>query len=473
MARRTDHGVFETPISALGRGGVGLGVAPDGKPLTVKPAAPGSRLLVRIIGREKGGYQARRFGVVEPPPNAAVPRCGVFGSCGGCQLQELGLEAQRRHKVDWALREVAEAYGDLEGVTIHPVRGDDRAYGYRNKVEVSFGTRRERSEAEVEAGVSPMGRFLGFHAPGRFDRLVDAPKCELVGPDVHRILEKVREMALDPEAPPPWDVKDHSGFWRYVVLRRSELTGEVLVGLFTAEPDPQSEAAVGALASALIALPLEFGKVAGVQWRASSGVADTAHGALKGEWGSSRIVEAIGKIRLELSLESFLQTNTPVAAILYDAVSEALVGEGGTLVDLYCGTGAIGLYLADRFAEVVGVESVPEAVADAVRNAALNGVQARYVAAKVEEALDQLPAEGRRWVVVDPPRVGLHPKVAQALGKAPADGLVYVACHPASLGRDAAALRLAGWRLDALWPVDLFPQTGHLEIVGRMVRSEA
>lgn len=464
-------------IDRLGRGGTGIGVAPDGAPVTVRGAPPGSRVAVVPIGRRHGVWQARRTALVRPPARRATPPCPAFGTCGGCALQELPLDAQRRAKEAYALAEIAEGFGtDAEllraRVEVRPTTGAPAAYAYRNKIELSFGVRRWLTDAAMAEGVPMAGRFLGFHAPGRFDRVVDLERCDLAGDAMNAVIAVVRAHALAEDAPEPWDPHRHEGFWRHVLLRESAAAGAIAVVLYTAARDDGYDA-VDRLAEALIAAPLPGGvRVAGVAHAINHGVADVARGEVRRSWGGLVLDERLGDVVYELSPTSFFQTSTAGARVLYDTVA-ALLGDGrGLLVDLYCGVGAIGLYLASRFDRVLGIEENAEAVADARRNAAKNGITtAEFHAGRVEDELARLPAGGRGVsIVVDPPRAGLHPRVADALAVSRADTLVYVACNPASLGRDGAILERGGWRLVSLAVVDLFPQTGHVEVVGRFER---
>ncbi len=440
-------------------------------------------MAVVPAGRRKGVWKGRRTALVRKPSAYAEPPCPQFGTCGGCLLQELELSAQRAHKQALALRQIRGAAGDrdvLEGARVHPVRGAPAAYGYRNRVELSFGVQRWVDEAAKAEGAALDGRFLGFHAPGRFDRIVDTPRCWLASDAMNEVIRLVREHALRGDAPPPYDPRDHQGFWRHLLVR--EAADGVLAVIYAAPPEGPSQGAERAVERVAEALA---GAVKGLQWRVNSGVADVARGEVAREWGEPWLEEALGDLRLRIGPEAFLQTNTEGCVVLYDTVAEALAptvgaaagaGLRGTLVDLYCGAGAIGLYLADRFDRVVGLEEREEAVRDARENAARNQVPATFRVAKVEEALEDLGAlldraDGPLHLVVDPPRAGLHPKVARRLAEARVASLVYVACHPASLGRDAAILAAGGWRLTDVFTVDLFPQTGHIEMVGRFAHG--
>jgi 23S rRNA (uracil1939-C5)-methyltransferase len=267
---------------------------------------------------------------------------------------------------------------------------------------------------------------------------------------------------LTRSALPPWDTRGHRGFWRHLLLRESQ-EGDRLVLVFSAPPDDEA-LALAELSTLAAALP----EVGGVLWLVNERVADAAVGELRAVLrGRPWLTERLGRLRLRLAPLDFFQTNTPGAEVLYEVVAEA-AGGGRRLLDLYCGTGSIGLWLAPAFEEVIGVEVHAPAVESAARNAEVNGIgHARFLAGEVERVALDLDGD---VVVVDPPRAGLHPKAAGWLAALPARRLVYVACHPPSLGRDRAILEAGGWRLEALWTVDLFPQTGHVEAVARFVR---
>lgn len=474
MARRRMIPPFETELTHLAKGGVAVGATPEGREVHVRGSAPGAVVHITPMGVKKGIVQGRRTGLVSAAPDAVEPKCAVFGLCGGCVLQELPVARQRQLKTDLAVRQI-ETSISLEGVTLHPARGSDVGFGYRNKVELSFGIRRYLSEEDHAEGIAIDGRFLGFHAPGRFDRVVDAERCELVSEGLNALIGTTRAVALTDDSPPPWDVRVHEGFWRHLILRQGFATGELLVGLVTSKANTsEQESAVVALAEALQATELPDGLVlAGVVWLENDGVADVARGVPRQVWGRDTLEERLFDVGFRLSIPSFFQTSTRGAEILYSAVGEAVGDAGGTLYDLYCGIGTIGQVLAGRFDRIVGVEEVEAAVLDARENARRNGIEGTtYRTARMREALDALQDESeRRVLLVDPPRAGLHPKVTERLAKASGDVLVYVACNPLSLGRDAAVLIAGGWRLETLWTVDLFPQTGHIEAVGRFVRD--
>lgn len=469
--RRKRLGPFEVEITHLGKGGAGVGLAPDGKPVRVRPAPPGSRVAVVPSGRKKGTWIARRIARIRPPVEGVEPPCEAFGVCGGCTLQELGLEAQRRHKVVAARSDIEAAWGHPipAEVRVHPIRGTASGLHTRNKVELSFGTRRFLRESEHRAGAPIEGRWLGFHAPGRFDRVADTERCWLISEGANALFTALRQAVLVEDEQPLWDARAHTGVWRHALLRQGRNTGEHLVALYTTSS--ADDRAIERVAEALHAVQLPDGeRLVGLLHVINDGVADVARGELRRTWGRGYLVEHLMGVDFDLSPQSFFQTTTEGAEVLYQAVGEAIGQRRSHLLDLYCGIGSIGLVLADRAERITGIEEVAAAVDDARKNAERAGISASYTAARVEDALDVFEGVADAVAVVDPPRVGLHPKVARRLARWSGDTLVYVACKPASLGRDAAILAEGGWRLTELWPVDLFPQTGHLEVVARFVR---
>ncbi len=465
MARRRIP-PFETEITGLDDRGMGVGTGPSGEHVVVRGAPPGSRVAVVPFRRKRATLHARRHALIRPPAAWVDPPCPRFGVCGGCTLQELSLDAQREAKHQAVLDVVGPA------PTVHPVRGAPQATRYRNKVELGFGSARYVPEGRYEKGVTVLdGRFLGFHAPGRFDRVVDSDVCHLISEDAERLLQAARGVALTEDAPAPWNAREHTGVLRHLVLREGFRTGERLAILHTTSAaDP---AFFDRFADALLAAPADHGRLVGVVHRIHDGVSDVATGPMVAVRGQDHLHETLLGRTFRLSPDSFFQTSVEGAEVLYTTIAEAL-GRGGTLLDLYCGAGSIGIALSEHHDRIVGVEIVPEAVEDARRNAAANGVHGTWVTAKMEDATGVLDeVSGPRRIVVDPPRAGLHPKAAKALAATQADVLVYVACKPSSLGRDRAILEEGGWRATDLWTVDLFPQTGHTEAVMRFVKDPA
>lgn len=404
-----------------------------------------------------GRGNARREAMLRPPPDAVEAPCAAFGRCGGCALQELPLARQEALRLALHL---PAAIGGGPRPTVHAMRGARRSYGYRNRVEFSFGSRRWRTDDEVAAGTPDEGRWLGLHAPGRFDRIVDLDDCPIAHPSLGSALRAVRTVIATSPLP-AWDPHAGAGFWRHLGVRCAESTGAVLVSVHTTSM-AGGDAEVARLWAALPGM-------AGLTWHVFDRVADAALGPVVRVFGSDHIVETLGGVRFRLGPRTFFQTTTAGAEVLLDTVRDALGAPGHRLVDLYCGAGALGLPLAGPYASLLGIEEVAEAVADARRTAAEAGLDhARFEVGRVEDR--PLDLDGAD-LIVDPPRAGLHPRAAAAIATATARVLVLVACQPATIGRDRAVLEAGGWRLTDLYPVDLFPQTGHLEMVARFDRG--
>lgn len=444
------------------------GLGDDDRRHKVRGAGVGD--VVRARRGKKG--TARLLEVLTPAPDAVAAPCPAFGVCGGCQLQTMPLDRQRVEKARLVRRQVGIESDDgaclLPAVRCHPVRGADRGYGYRNKVELSWSTQRYVPEGVDPSAVQTVGSFLGFHPPGWWSKVVPLSACALASDTMNAVVAAVTALDLGPA----WDSRAHTGAWRHLVLREGGLPEDPQVWVTfvtTSTVDAHQLERAGAAAAAVPG-------VAGVLHVVNDGVAEVARGELRRVLaGTDTLTVKLGAATLELPHDAFFQVNSEGAEVLVETIAEAAglgAGPPATLVDLYCGVGAIGLALSDRVAHIIGIEVHEGAVVSARANAARMGISARFEAGPVEHVLPGLDLGPRPCVVVDPPRAGLHPKAAAFL--AAYDGasvLVYVACGPASLGRDREVLEAGGWRLTDLWTVDLFPQTHHVEAVARFERA--
>lgn len=455
MSRRGRRPPTTIRLDRLEAGGLS-GTDESGRRLTVRNGAVGDALLV-VPGR---GGEARILQTLSRAPDAVTPRCPVFGVCGGCQLQTMSLERQREEKAALVSR--------LVDFPSHPSEGGEGGYGYRNKLELSFGRRRYVSDMDraLAPQDEPLEDLIGFHPPGWFGKIVPLVGCPLATPAMNAALEVV----VEARPGPAWDNRAHVGRWRHVVLRQGE--DGVLVTLVTTSDTPEEE--VRAIAAKLASLA----EVAGVLWITHDGVAEVASGELRAVLhGTDGLRLRLGDALLHLPHDAFFQVNLAGAERLVARVGDALFGQGGarggTLLDLYCGVGALGVALAPRLegGAVLGVELHAPSIEIARANARACAVTGAWHAGPVEEVLPTLTWAEPAFIVVDPPRAGLHPRAARFLADARAEALVYVACNPASLGRDRPILEAGGWRLTDLWTVDLFPQTRHVEAIGRFVRA--
>jgi 23S rRNA (uracil1939-C5)-methyltransferase len=401
----------------------------------VAGALPGDRVRAEVTKGKKRFAEARAVELLEPAADRLPDRCVHGGeACPGAPWQGLPYERQLRHKQE----QVADALGrigGLEGFELEEIVPAVEQWRYRNKLEYSFG----------EEGDEPT---LGFHARGRWDVIVDVEDCHLASERGNEARNAVREWARA-EAVPAYDRRARRGVLRNLAVREGRRTGQVQTRLVTVEarfPRP----------------PVDLHTIVA----GDSGSTDGPTGVL----GEERLREELCGLELEMSHAAFFQTNTEMAERLY-AVAGELAGLSGSerVFDLFCGIGTIGLTMARDAGEVWGLEIVPEAIADAERNARANGLgNARFVAANARTGVRPLIEKAGRpdVVVVDPPRAGLSQKIVRRVIECGAKRIVYVSCNPTTLAPNAAQLGEAGYRLRRVRPVDMFPQTPHIECVG-------
>ncbi len=426
----------------------------EGRKMTVKNVLPGQRIAAVVTKGGERRLEGRLQQVLEPAPEERESPCPHFGSCGGCAYQTLPYPAQLQLKENQVRSLLSPVLGEdfpFEGILPSP-----RSAEYRNKMEFSFGD-------ETKGG--PM--TLGLHRRGSFYDIVTVDGCRIVDPDYRRILRAVLDYFAE-EQVPFYQKMQRQGILRHLVVRKGWKTGEILILLVTAPGYAVEEEFV----SRLLALPLE-GAIAGILHGENGSVADVVRcDALHLLYGQDYFYEELLGLRFRITPFSFFQTNSAGAEVLYQTAREFL-GEirGGTVFDLYSGTGTIAQMLAPVAEQVIGVEIVEEAVEAARKNAEENGLaNCRFLAGDVLKVLDTLE-EKPRWMVLDPPREGIHPK---ALGKILSYGverMVYISCKPTSLARDLEAFLAAGYRAERVKCVDMFPGTRGIETVVSLCRE--
>ncbi|HET7588642.1 MAG TPA: 23S rRNA (uracil(1939)-C(5))-methyltransferase RlmD [Solirubrobacterales bacterium] len=438
MARRGDQ--LELEIDSLAFGGRGVARA-DGFVVFVAGALPGDRVRAEVTKGKKRFAEARAVELLEPAADRLPDTCLHGGEpCPGAPWQGLPYERQLHYKQE----QVAEALGrigGLEGFELEEIVPAVEQWRYRNKLEYSFG------EEDDEL-------TLGFHARGRWDLIVDADDCHLASERGNEARNAVREWARA-GAVPAWDRRARRGVLRNLVVREGRRTGQIQTRLVTVEakfPRP----------------PVDLHTIVA----AEAGGTDGPTGVL----GFECLREELCGLELEMSHGAFFQTNTEMAEHLY-AVAGEYAGLSGSerVFDLFCGIGTIGLTMARQAGEVWGLEIVPEAIADAERNARANGIEnARFIAANARTGMRPLIERAGEpdVVVVDPPRAGLSQKIVRRVIECGAKRIVYVSCNPTTLAPNAAQLGEAGYRLRRVRPVDMFPQTPHIECVALFEKHE-
>lgn len=423
----------------------------------VEGAVPGDKVLATVYRKKKQFAEARAKEILVPSPNRVLPKCSHFGICGGCSWQHMAYEEQTR----WKQSHVQDAFIRIGGFQDPPVRSILKAECtefYRNKMEFSFGDRRWFLEGEEHR--EPESFAVGLHVPGRFDRILHIDACFLQSPESNDILNVTREFFLK-KGSLPYSTKTHTGDLRHLVIREAKRTEQRMVFLITSGEDLESldEYAELLKESRFAVTTLVHGITA-----TKSGVAMAEEERIL--FGPGFIEEMIGKVRFTISPTSFFQTNSFQAERLYEATREALGATQEMHVwDLYCGTGTIGIFLADSVRKVTGVELNAASVQDARVNSARNGItNIEFVHADVLGFLREQSATPDA-LVLDPPRSGLHPEATRIIAESRVARIVYVSCNPATAARDCAIFRDHGYRITSILPVDMFPHTYHVESV--------
>jgi 23S rRNA (uracil1939-C5)-methyltransferase len=464
MARKSHqkHYVVEAiPIVDCTHEGKGVG-RKDDFVVFVERAVPGDVVDVRVTGKEKKVPVGVIAKMVTASPDRVTPVCEHFGDCGGCKWQNLGYErqlAQKERQVTESIRRI----GHLEVGEARPIIGCASPYGYRNKVEFTFSNK-EWVPAEQMRKDEPMvwKGALGYHVARFFDKVIAIDTCHLHLPILNAIRNAIRDFSVAQEMP-YYDIKAHAGYLRNILFRTSEGTGEIMVLVLVNEDDP---APVNALFAHLEPL---FPQITSMLWihnpKWNDSYSEFTPTIYK---GTPYLIEHFGPWKFQISPTSFFQTNTAQAKRLYDVTREFVGEKTGVIYDLYCGAGSIGIYINDLADKVVGVEYVESAVRDAYVNCKLNGLKhLSFYAGNLKDILSPefVAREGRPDVIVtDPPRAGMDEPVVQQLLQIAAPRIVYVSCNPATQARDLALLS-AKYDVKISQPVDMFPQTSHVENV--------
>jgi 23S rRNA (uracil1939-C5)-methyltransferase len=424
---------LEVEIDSLAFGGRGV-ARTDGLVVFVSGALPGDRVRVEITKAKKRFAEARTVELLSRGADRIADLCTHDGEpCPGAPWQGLPYERQLAEKsaqVDEALRRI----GELDGFELEQIEPALEQWRYRNKLEYSFG---ERDGEPI----------LGFHARGRWDLIVDVDDCRLASERGNTARNAVREWARL-ESVPAYDGGERTGVLRNLIVREGWRTGQIQTRLVTSAarfPKPPVD-----LHTAI---------------EGDSGGTDGPTGAL----GEERLREELFDLKLEMSHGAFFQTNTEMAERLY-AVAAEFAGLSGKerVFDLYCGIGTIGLTMAKQAGEVWGLEIVAEAIADAERNAEQNKIEnAHFMAGSARTGVRPLIEKAGKpdVVVIDPPRSGLSQKIVRRVLECEAKKIVYVSCNPTTLAPNAAQMVEAGYKLRRVKPVDMFPQTPHIECV--------
>ena len=453
---------LELQIESLAYGGMGL-ARKDDFVIFVKGGIPGQKVNARIYKKKKGYAEARVQHIITESPNSVEAPCDHFGVCGGCKIQNLSYNEQLKEKSN-QVEDAFRRLGGFQDFKLNHVVGADPIFNYRNKMEFTFSPNRWVLDTEPED--IDRSFAVGLHIPGRYDKILDIKDCHIQPVIGNKILKVARYVCLVHPDLKPYDPKTHIGFLRFLMLRFGVNTNQIMVNLVTAYDD------INKLSPLIDALLEQVPEITSMVNNVNTRKADVAFGEFETlVFGEPFIQETIGDLTFEISANSFFQTNTIQGKQLYDEVVKAAGLTGSEIVfDLYCGTGTIGLYLANQVKEVYGFEVIRSALEDAEKNAHQNKIaNAIFLKANLDTFFKsgQLPRRIPKpdVVIVDPPRAGMHPDMTNYLYKFKAKKIVYVSCNPTTQARDAKVLAEEGYGIKSAVMVDMFPHTPHIETV--------
>ncbi|KNZ42589.1 23S rRNA (uracil(1939)-C(5))-methyltransferase RlmD [Acetobacterium bakii] len=447
--------VVELNIEGVIFPGKSWGMA-DEKKIIMKNGIPGQKVLVRMKKSRKK-YEGQILKVLEKAPNEIEAPCDVFSKCGGCTYQNLSYEEQLKLKESYVLTLLEET--GIQGFEYQGIVPSPEVFGYRNKMEYSFGNNEKDG---------PL--MLGLHEQGSFYNIVKTDGCRITDEDFNKIQKAALEFFAETEES-YFHKRSHIGFLRHLVVRKGKNTGDILINLATTTQGSLNEAG---FVKTLTDLSLQ-GQIRGILHTQNDGVADVVKAeTLKVLYGEDKIEDKILGLTFEISSFSFFQTNTLGAEKLYAVIRDFVGQEQNEVIyDLYCGTGTIAQVLAPAAKKVVGIELVPEAVTAATANAQKNGLSnCKFIAGDVMAEVDNL-AYKADVIILDPPREGIHPKAIFKIINFKPKMFVYVSCKATSLARDLPFFVEAGYRVQKVQCVDMFPHTGHVETVCLITRVDS
>lgn len=448
----------------------GIAVTDDGDRVIVKNTIPGQKVEFVVNKVKHQRAEGRLMEVIEKSPLETEEPCPHFGMCGGCTYQTVPYEKQLDMKLTQVKKLISDAIGTEKeaGYEFIGIHGSPKKSEYRNKMEFSFGD-------EYKDG--PLA--LGMHKRGSFYDLVTVSDCQIVDEDFRTILKATLDY-FSKNNIPYFHRATHKGYLRHLLVRKATKTGEIIVDLVTTTQTEgfNEEELLAGFRYALLTRHYD-GSFKGVLHTKNDSVADV----VKNEgtevlYGDSYFYEELLGLKFKITPFSFFQTNSLGAEVLYETAREFILGDdkdslnGKTVYDLYSGTGTIAQLMAPVCKEVVGVEIVEEAVCAAKENAALNGLDnCKFIAGDVLKVLDEIE-EKPDYIILDPPRDGIHPKAIGRIIDYDVENMVYISCKPTSLARDLQIFMARGYRVEKICCVDMFPNTYHIETIVALHRTD-
>ena len=446
----------ELEISDLAFGGQGIAKLNE-LIIFVKDAIPNQKIIARINRVKKNYAEAYKVKTLSKSSNEVDPKCNHFKYCGGCTIQQLNYEKQIYYKQQ-QVYDIITKIGELKKPKVNDIIPCDKIFYYRNKMEYTFSGNPWYIDNETYEDV-----IIGLHVPKRFDKILNINKCHINHQIFNDILQISKEVAVK-ESMVPYDVRKHIGFLRFLVIRIGVHTDEVMVNLVTAGYKPET------IKPLVDALKDKIPNITSIVNTINTKKSNIASGSSKLLYGKDFINEKIGNYIFKISANSFFQTNSYQVKTLYDYIIK--IGDfkkTDILYDLYCGTGTIGIYLANHVNRVYGIEIVEDAIKDAKLNAQENNIDnINFYCGDLKDILDSdimNDIKKPNIVIIDPPRPGLHPNTIKNLLNLSPDKIIYVSCNPSTQARDVKLFENSNYKVIDIQPIDMFPHTPHIECI--------
>ncbi len=461
--KRTERIVFENvEVLDAGAKGVSVAKAPDGKVVFIPHVVPGDIVDIQTVKKRKAYYEGIAIKIHHFSEHRIEPVCQHFGACGGCKWQNMSYEQQLFYK-NQEVQNNLKRIGKIELPEFEPILGSEKTLFYRNKMEFSFSNARWLTPEEIASG-DEIGKenALGFHIPKMWDKILDIQKCHLQQDPSNAIRNEIREFANANQLS-FFNPREQEGLLRTLMIRTSSI-GEIMVMIqFFYDNKQERELLLDHLAA-------KFPAITSLQYVVNAKANDTIYDQDVVLYkGRDYILEEMEGLKFSINAKSFYQTNSDQAYELYKITRDYAELTGNELVfDLYTGTGTIAQFVSKKAKKVVGVEAVPEAIADAKINAERNDItNCDFFVGDMKNVFNDefIATHGHPDVIItDPPRDGMHKDVVDMLLKVAPKRIVYVSCNSATQARDLALLD-AKYKVTKVRPVDMFPQTHHVENV--------
>ncbi|GAA0724212.1 23S rRNA (uracil(1939)-C(5))-methyltransferase RlmD [Aquimarina litoralis] len=463
MARKNRKKVFENiEVIDAGAKGKSIAKAPDGKIIFLNNAVPGDIVDIQTIKKRKAYYEGSATVFHKKSEKRVTPACKHFGTCGGCKWQFMAYEHQLAYKEQEVVNNLTRL-GKIQLPEVTPILGSEDQFFYRNKMEFSFSDSRWLTLEEIQSDTEIENRnALGFHIPGMWDKILDIDKCHLQEDPSNAIRNKIKNFATQNDLT-FYNARNQKGFLRTLMMRIVS-TGEIMVLIQFFYEDIEKRTLL------LDYIISEFPEITSLQYVINTKGNDTIYDQeVICYHGKDHIEEEMEGLRFKINAKSFYQTNSKQAYELYKITRDFAGLSGEELVyDLYTGTGTIAQFVAKKAKKVVGVEAVPEAIEDAKANAKHNGIDnVEFYVGDMKKVFTAqfIAAHGQPEVVItDPPRDGMHKDVLGQLLNISPNKIVYVSCNSATQARDLSLLD-SMYKVTKIQPVDMFPQTHHVENV--------